>query len=73
MASISCVFWKAALAIPLLALLFLVVKCPCKKVLCCHLRETWLLIALFIGLVVLINGFKLFDGSCSPGVPGSGH
>ena len=64
MASIGCVVWKVLMVLPILGLLFLVVKCPCKRVLCCHLREVWLLIGVLVLMIVANNGFKFWDNSC---------
>lgn len=72
MSSVECLLWKVILIIPLLALFFLVVKCPCTTVLCCHLKEVWFLIGFIILLVLLNNGFKFTDKSCGGG-GGSGH
>ena len=61
---LNCVAWKVIIALPLLYLLFLTLFCPCKRVLCCHLWETWLAVGVLILVILAANNFKLIDGSC---------
>lgn len=64
MASLGCILWKIALVLPVLGLLYLVVRCPCKTVLCCHVKEVWLLIFILVVMIVANNGFRFWDNSC---------
>lgn len=48
----------------LLYIIYLVVVCPCDTVLCCHLGQFWIAIAIFFALVFYENGWKTFSMEC---------
>ena len=47
-----------------LFLFWLIVQCPCKRLLCCHLPNVWVTLAVFVGTIVFVNGFQWSDASC---------
>lgn len=53
------------IALGILGFIFwLVLQCPCQRLLCCHLGTFWLAILALFGVVIYENGFKIFDPSC---------
>ena len=47
-----------------LFLFWLIVQCPCKRLLCCHLPNVWVTLAVLVGTIVFVNGFQWSDASC---------
>lgn len=46
-------------------LLFLCWVCPCRRLLCCHLPQFWIAIAVVFAVLLWENkGLKFFDASC---------
>jgi len=45
-------------------MLYLVLMCPCKRLLCCHLGSFYIALALLMAVVLSENGFKVVDPSC---------
>lgn len=50
---------KIVLSLPIVAIFYLVLLCPCKGVLKCHVTQTYALVALFVALVIAENGFTM--------------
>ncbi len=46
------------------AVAWLILQCPCERLLCCHLGTFWLLLGALLAVVFYENGPKLIDPSC---------
>lgn len=47
-----------------LYLFWLIVQCPCKRLLCCHLPNAWITLAVLVGVVLAVNGLRWSDARC---------
>ena len=56
---------KLVMAAALIYLLWLSLQCPCGRLLCCHLPQFWIAIAVVVGVVFFENnGLFWNDPSC---------
>jgi len=47
-----------------LFIFYLVIQCPCKRILCCHLPQFWIALFVILAVVFLDNGFRFHDARC---------